>query len=74
VGLLDARWGERMGALTREAQTLIAALDSMAEGVWITDREGTLLRSNGALREMLFSTQPVVAGCVSTAARRGVLT
>jgi two-component system, OmpR family, phosphate regulon sensor histidine kinase PhoR len=60
VVLLDARWSDRCDALTREAEMLIAALDGMAEGVWITDREGTLLRSNRALNEMLFSTQPVV--------------
>ncbi|MCI0571386.1 MAG: ATP-binding protein [Myxococcaceae bacterium] len=59
VALLDARWNDRCEALTRQSETLLAALDSMAEGVWITDREGTLLRSNRALKEMLFSTQPV---------------
>jgi two-component system phosphate regulon sensor histidine kinase PhoR len=56
---LDAGWQERSETLTREAEMLTAALDGMTEGVWITDREGTLLRSNRALKEMLFSSQPV---------------
>ncbi|MDC0708998.1 ATP-binding protein [Stigmatella sp. ncwal1] len=38
---------------TQEAHTLTAVLDGMVEGIWITDAEGTVIRHNDALREML---------------------
>jgi two-component system, OmpR family, phosphate regulon sensor histidine kinase PhoR len=38
---------------TQETRTLTAVLDGMVEGIWITDAEGTVVRHNDALREML---------------------
>ena len=50
---LSHRWSERMTDLGREASTLEAVLDGMAEGVWVTDAEGTILRHNRALKVLL---------------------
>lgn len=60
VARLHASWLEQSEVLQRDAETLRATLDGMAEGLWITDRSGTLLRTNRALRELLFTTRPMV--------------
>lgn len=60
VARLHVRWLEQSAALQRDAETLRATLDGMAEGLWITDRSGTLLRTNRALRELLFTTRRMV--------------
>jgi two-component system phosphate regulon sensor histidine kinase PhoR len=50
---LSARWSGRAAELSIEATTLAAVLDGMAEGIWVTDAHGTIVRHNRALREML---------------------
>jgi two-component system, OmpR family, phosphate regulon sensor histidine kinase PhoR len=52
---LEARHATRDAGLYREASTLTALLDGMAEGIWVTDAEGTVVRHNDALRGMLLS-------------------
>src|SRR5947209_1940404 len=44
----------------RETRTLAAVLDGMAEGIWITDETGVVLRHNDALKEMLYAGQALV--------------
>jgi two-component system phosphate regulon sensor histidine kinase PhoR len=53
IDSLHARLEARNAQLTQEARTLTAVLDGMIEGIWITDAEGTVVRHNDALREML---------------------
>lgn len=53
---LSARWTQRAADLATETHTLTAVLDGMAEGVWMTDAEGTIIRHNRALKEMLGAT------------------
>ncbi|MCP3101457.1 ATP-binding protein [Myxococcus sp. K15C18031901] len=53
IDSLHARMSARSAELTQESQTLAAVLDSMAEGIWVTDAEGTVVRHNDALRQML---------------------
>lgn len=48
--------------LTQEARTLTAVLDGMIEGIWVTDAEGTVVRHNDALREMLQPGSPGIVG------------
>jgi two-component system phosphate regulon sensor histidine kinase PhoR len=50
---LAAGWSGRAAQLSIEATTLSAVLDGMAEGIWVTDAAGTIVRHNRALREML---------------------
>ncbi|HEX8821432.1 MAG TPA: ATP-binding protein [Archangium sp.] len=50
----------RNAGLNQEARTLIAVLDGMAEGLWVTDAEGTVVRHNDALRGMLQTTGSIV--------------
>ncbi len=52
---------QRAKALGRELSTLTAVVDGMVEGLWITDRDGTIIRHNNALKEMLFvAGQPLI--------------
>jgi two-component system phosphate regulon sensor histidine kinase PhoR len=53
IDSLHARLAARNAQLTQEARTLTAVLDGMIEGIWITDAEGTVLRHNDALRQLL---------------------
>ncbi|MFP2961280.1 ATP-binding protein [Myxococcus sp. 1LA] len=56
IDSLHAQLSARSAMLTQEARTLTAVLDGMAEGIWVTDAEGTVVRNNDALRAMLAST------------------
>jgi two-component system, OmpR family, phosphate regulon sensor histidine kinase PhoR len=53
---------ESPGAKDTQLQldTLRAVVDGMAEGVWITSEDGTVLRHNDALQEMLFTGTELV--------------
>jgi two-component system phosphate regulon sensor histidine kinase PhoR len=53
IDSLHARLRAQNAAQLQEARTLTAVLDGMAEGIWVTDAEGTVLRHNDALRGML---------------------
>jgi two-component system phosphate regulon sensor histidine kinase PhoR len=44
----------------RQLAVLRAVVDGMAEGVWITGEDGTVLQHNSALKEMLYSGQELV--------------
>jgi len=61
IDSLHARHLAQHAQLTQEARTLTAVLDGMIEGIWVTDAEGTVVRHNDALREML---QPGPVGIV----------
>jgi two-component system phosphate regulon sensor histidine kinase PhoR len=61
IDSLHSRLTGQNARLTQEARTLTAVLDGMIEGIWITDEQGTVVRHNDALREML---QPGSAGIV----------
>ena len=50
------------GDVQRQLDTLKAVVEAMAEGVWITDADGVIRLHNSALKEMLFSGQPIVGG------------
>ncbi len=39
----------------RELDTLRAVVDGLAEGLWITSRDGTVVQHNDALKQMLYS-------------------
>jgi two-component system, OmpR family, phosphate regulon sensor histidine kinase PhoR len=43
-----------------ELAVLRAVVDGMAEGVWITSADGTVVQHNNALKEMLFSGQALI--------------
>ena len=47
-------------ALSRDVQTLRAVMDGMVDGVWLTDADGTVVRHNDALKEMLYAGQELV--------------
>ncbi|MCP3144813.1 sensor histidine kinase [Pyxidicoccus xibeiensis] len=53
IDSLHAQLSAQNAALTQEARTLTAVLDGMAEGIWVTDAEGTVVRHNDALRDLL---------------------
>jgi len=53
IDSLHARLSAQNAATTQEAHTLTAVLDGMAEGIWVTDAVGTVVRHNDALRQML---------------------
>jgi two-component system phosphate regulon sensor histidine kinase PhoR len=59
---LHARLTAQNAQLTQEARTLNAVLDSMIEGIWITDARGTVVHHNDALREMLEPGSGGIAG------------
>jgi two-component system phosphate regulon sensor histidine kinase PhoR len=50
----------RNAGLNQESRTLIAVLDGMAEGLWVTNAEGTVVRHNDALRDMLQAPGTIV--------------
>jgi len=58
IDSLHQRLATRNAHLNQEARTLSAVLDGMAEGLWVTDAEGTVVHHNEALRGML---QPATA-------------
>jgi two-component system phosphate regulon sensor histidine kinase PhoR len=62
IDSLHARLSEQHSRLTQEARTLTAVLDGMAEGVWVTDAVGTVVRHNDALRDILQSTSGELIG------------
>ncbi|QRK05294.1 PAS domain-containing protein [Archangium violaceum] len=53
IDALHQQLSTRNAGLNQETRTLTAVLDGMAEGLWITDAEGTVVRHNDALRDML---------------------
>ncbi len=53
IDSLHSQLAAQNAQLTQEARTLTAVLDGMIEGIWVTDAEGTVVRHNDALREML---------------------
>lgn len=61
---LLAKGVSALGARAREQDqnlnTLVAAMDAMAEGLWITQRDGRIIRHNRALKEMLFAGQDLL--------------
>jgi two-component system, OmpR family, phosphate regulon sensor histidine kinase PhoR len=61
IDSLHSQLAAQNAQLTQEARTLTAVLDGMIEGIWITDAEGTVLRHNDALLELL---QPGSRGIV----------
>ncbi|HEX8441960.1 sensor histidine kinase [Archangium sp.] len=60
IDSLHEQLSARNAGLNQEARTLIAVLDGMAEGLWVTDAEGTVVRHNDALRAMLQTTGDIV--------------
>jgi two-component system phosphate regulon sensor histidine kinase PhoR len=44
----------------RKLSVLRAVIDGMAEGVWITSRDGTVIEHNNALKEFLYTGQELV--------------
>jgi two-component system phosphate regulon sensor histidine kinase PhoR len=53
IASLHTRLATRNASLTQEVRTLTAVLDGMAEGLWVTDAGGTVVRHNVALRALL---------------------
>jgi two-component system phosphate regulon sensor histidine kinase PhoR len=43
-----------------ELKNLRAVLDGMADGVWITQNNGTVLQHNRAMKELLFTSRPLI--------------
>ncbi|NVJ01819.1 PAS domain-containing protein [Myxococcus sp. AM009] len=62
IDSLHAQLSARNTVLHQDARTLTAVLDGMAEGIWVTDDEGTVVRHNDALRAMLDSTSNPLTG------------
>ncbi|MFY2557257.1 sensor histidine kinase [Corallococcus terminator] len=60
IDSLHTRLSARNTELNQESRTLTAVLDSMAEGIWVTDAEGTVVRHNDALRNILQTGAPIV--------------
>ncbi|MFB1483969.1 sensor histidine kinase [Corallococcus sp. RDP092CA] len=60
IDTLDDKLSTRAAALNQEARILTAVLDGMAEGLWVTDAEGTVVRHNDALAEMLRPANAIV--------------
>ncbi len=46
--------------MARQLAVLRAVIDGMAEGVWITSNDGTVMEHNDALKEMLYAGQQLV--------------
>ncbi len=53
IDSLQARLEAHHATLAQEANILSAVLDSMAEGIWVTDAQGTVVRHNDALTRLL---------------------
>ncbi|NOJ95912.1 PAS domain-containing protein [Corallococcus sp. CA049B] len=62
IDTLDDKLSMRAAALNQEARILTAVLDGMAEGLWVTDAEGTVVRHNDALAEMLLPANGAIVG------------
>ncbi|RKH39325.1 PAS domain-containing protein [Corallococcus sp. AB050B] len=62
IDTLDDKLSMRAAALNQEARILTAVLDGMAEGLWVTDAEGTVVRHNDALAEMLRPAHGAIVG------------
>jgi len=60
LDVLHQRHATSNAGLLQEARTLTAVLDGMAEGIWVTDVEGTVLRHNDALRGMLLPSGDII--------------
>ncbi|MBL9037732.1 MAG: PAS domain-containing protein [Archangium sp.] len=56
----SAGFNESRSELRRQLAVLRAVIDGMAEGVWITSNDGTVLEHNNALKEMLYAGQQLV--------------
>ncbi|XXF80495.1 ATP-binding protein [Myxococcaceae bacterium GXIMD 01537] len=64
-GAIDSLHAELAGETARALQasrTLTAVLDGMAEGLWVTDAEGTVVHHNDALRGMLQAASGAIKG------------
>ena len=48
-------WTAKIQKLQDEAATMLAVLDGMSEGVWVTDVEGNVIRHNLALKALLYA-------------------
>jgi two-component system phosphate regulon sensor histidine kinase PhoR len=46
--------------MSRDLAVLRAVIDGMAEGVWVTSEDGTVVEHNDALKELLFSGTAIV--------------
>ncbi|WP_164019394.1 sensor histidine kinase [Pyxidicoccus trucidator] len=53
IDSLHTRLSTQNARLLQESRTLTAVLDGMAEGIWVTDAEGTVVSHNDALRDIL---------------------
>ncbi|MBJ6765101.1 PAS domain-containing protein [Myxococcaceae bacterium JPH2] len=53
IDSLHSQLSARNAELIQGARTLTAVLDGMAEGIWVTDAEGTVVRHNDALTQLL---------------------
>ncbi|HSP80462.1 MAG TPA: ATP-binding protein [Myxococcaceae bacterium] len=60
INSLHQQLSARNTSLHQEARTLTAVLDGMAEGIWVTDEEGTVVHHNDALRTMLQTTGEII--------------
>ncbi|PTL82843.1 cell wall metabolism sensor histidine kinase WalK [Vitiosangium sp. GDMCC 1.1324] len=60
IDSLHQQLSERNAGLNQEARILTAVLDGMAEGLWVTDAEGTVVRHNDALRDMLQTVTDII--------------
>jgi two-component system phosphate regulon sensor histidine kinase PhoR len=60
IDSLHQQLSARNAGLNQESRTLTAVLDGMAEGIWVTDAEGTVVRHNDALRGMLQTAGDIV--------------
>ncbi len=57
---LAGRYADRLEALGKSESTLAAVLDGMADGIWVTDATGTIIRHNDALKELLYAGHALV--------------
>ncbi|HEX8539408.1 MAG TPA: ATP-binding protein [Cystobacter sp.] len=60
IDSLHQQLSARNAGLNQESRTLTAVLDGMAEGIWVTDAEGTVVRHNDALRGMLQTAGDII--------------
>ncbi|HYO51346.1 sensor histidine kinase [Archangium sp.] len=60
IDSLHQQLSARNAGLHQESRTLTAVLDGMAEGIWVTDAEGTVVRHNDALRNMLRTAGDII--------------
>lgn len=53
-------WGAKLRQLEENSHTLTAVMDGISEGLWVTDKDGNVIRHNRALKEMIFSGQALL--------------